>query len=257
MKICSSAKYFKRQNNTLKFGNIFQNISSAYEDKNTYIFNEQSKNYQDDTKENLNPETISCKNITDDLLMNTELNINDSSVFINNNENEKITQSMFKIIENNNEGLNNENINLIDNIENNFDATINYNDNYNKKVNDIKQNIPNLNFDNMTDNSHEIHNIIEKGLENDSYNSTKLIQHVLFLENHANKSNKSENMNKKEFKVSIDLKKIKNFVDNNPDLFSRYKKEDNEWYIKQAFLKETNNIRKRFDLSEHIKNFQT
>ncbi|XP_026301695.1 uncharacterized protein PF11_0213, partial [Apis mellifera] len=117
--------------------NMECNISSAYtEDKNTYIFNEQSKNYQDDTKENLNPETISCKNITDDLLMNTELNINDSNVFINNNENEKITQSMFKVIENNNEGLNNENINLID-IENNFDATINYNDNYNKKMNDI------------------------------------------------------------------------------------------------------------------------
>lgn len=249
-------KYFKTQNKTLKFGNIFQNISSAYtEDKNTYIFNEQSKNYQDDTKENLNPETISCKNITDDLLMNTELNINDSNVFINNNENEKITQSnLFKIIENNNEGLNNENINLIDNIENNFDTTINYNDNYNKEMNDIKQNIPNLNFDNITDNSREIHNIIEKDLKNNSYNSTKLIQHVLFLENHANKSG---NMNKKEFKVSIDLKKIKNFVDNNPDLFSRYKKEDNEWCIEQTFLKETNNIRKKFNLSEHIKNFQT
>lgn len=249
-------KYFKTQNKTLKFGNIFQNISSAYtEDKNTYIFNEQSKNYQDDTKENLNPETISCKNITDDLLMNTELNINDSNVFINNNENEKITQSnLFKIIENNNEGLNNENINLIDNIENNFDTTINYNDNYNKEMNDIKQNIPNLNFDNITDNSREVHNIIEKDLKNNSYNSTKLIQRVLFLENHANKSG---NMNKKEFKVSIDLKKIKNFVDNNPDLFSRYKKEDNEWCIEQAFLKETNNIRKKFNLSEHIKNFQT
>lgn len=192
--------------------------------------------------------------------MNTELNINDSNVFINNNENEKITQSMFKIIENNKEGNNegnNENINLIDNIENNFVATINYNDNCNKKMNDIKQNIPNLNFDNITDNSREIHNIIEKDLKNDSYNSTKLIQHVFFLENHANKSNKSGNMNKKEFKVSIDLKKIKNFVDNNPDLFSRYKKEDNEWCIEQAsFLRETNNIRKRFNLSEHIKNFQ-
>lgn len=264
MKKTVQQNIFKPQTETFpnfRSGNILQNISSdCNKDKSTCIFvNEQSKNYQDDTKENLDPDTtIPCKNITDNLLMNATLITNNINVSINNsnqNENGNLTVSVSKTIENNDGGRSHESISLVDNIETSFDAATSHNDTndyYNKSVSNIKQNIQNINFDNLTNSTCEIH-CIEKDLENDSYNSTELVRRVLFLENRIN--NKPENINETDLKVSIDLKKIKSFVDNNPDLFSKYKEKSNEWCIEQTnFLRKRNNIQERFNLSESIKN---
>lgn len=209
---------FKTQNDTLlnfRCGNIYSN-----KDKNTSIFvNEYSEHDQDDIKENLDPViTIPCKNTKDDLLINATLVTNNPNVFTNNNN-----QSENKTVEHNDGGRNHETIRLSDDIKNNFDAITSCNHNYGKSINDVEQNIQNLNFDDIIDKTYEIHNM-KKGLKTD-------------------------------FKVSIDLKKIKCFVDDNPNLFSRYKKEDSKRCNQQAnFLKEQNNIQRNFNSSEHVKN---
>ncbi|XP_050494230.1 putative uncharacterized protein DDB_G0282133 isoform X2 [Bombus huntii] len=209
---------FKTQNDTLlnfRSGNIYSN-----KDKNTNIFvNEYSEHDQDDIKENLDPViTIPCKNTKDDLLINATLVTNNPNIFTNNNN-----QSENKTVEHNDGGRNHETIRLRDDIKNNFDAITSCNHNYAKSIIDVEQNIQNLNFDDIIDKTYEIHHM-KKGLKTD-------------------------------FKVSIDLKKIKCFVDDNPNLFSRYKKEDSKRCIQQAnFLKEQNNIQTNFNSSEHVKN---
>ena len=219
---------FKTQNDT--FPNF---ISGNYnnKDKITTIFiNEQSENDQDDIKENLDPIlTIPCKNPTDDLLINT-LSTNNSNVSVNDNqsENGNLIHPRSKIVD----GQNYKTISLSDDTKNNIDAITSCNHNYDKSINDIEQNV---NFDNMIQNTHAIHNM-EKSLKIDSHDSTKLVQRI--LKNYTN--NKSEDRNEKDFKVSIDLKKIRSFVDSNPDLFSSYKKEKN--------------TEKRFNLLKHTKN---
>ncbi|KAF3429958.1 hypothetical protein E2986_01232 [Frieseomelitta varia] len=221
---------FKTQNDTFPnfiSGNIYDN------DKITTIFiNEQSENDQDDIKENLDPIlTIPCKNPTDDLLTNTTLSTNNSNVSVNDNqsENRNLIYPRSKI-----DGQSYKTINLSDDTKNNNDAFTSCNHNYDENINDIEQNV---NFDNMIQHTHVIHNM-EESLKIDSHDSTKLVQRILFRKNYTN--NKSEDRNEKDFKVSIDLKKIKSFVDNNPDLFSSYKKEKN--------------TEKRFNLLKHTKN---
>ena len=222
---------FKTQNTFPNFisGNIYNN-----KDKNTIMFiNEQSENDQDDIKENLNPIlTIPYKNPTDDLLINATLDTNNSNVSVNDNENGNgnLIHPRSKIVD----GQSYKTINLIDDTKNNIDAITSCIHNYSEGINNIEQNV---NLDNMIQNTHEIHNM-KKSLKIDSHDSTELVQCILFRKMYAN--NKSEDRNGKDFKVSIDLKKIKSFVDNNPALFSSYKKKKN--------------TEKRFSLLKHTKN---
>ncbi|KAK1129059.1 hypothetical protein K0M31_020190 [Melipona bicolor] len=210
---------FKTQNDTFPnfiSGNIYNN-----KDKNTTIFiNEQSENDQEDIKENLDPIlTIPYKNPTDVLLINTTLDTNNSNVSVNDNqsENGNLIHPRSKIVD----GQSYKTISLSDDTKNNIDAITSCNHSYDKSIDDIEQNV---NFDNMIQNTHVIYNM-EKSLKINSHDSTKLVQHILFCKNYTN--NESEDRKEKDFKVSIDLKKIKSFVDNNPDLFSSYKKEKN------------------------------
>ncbi|CAK9797254.1 G2/M phase-specific E3 ubiquitin-protein ligase [Anthophora plagiata] len=237
--------------------NILQNISSTCnKDKNKCTFvKEQSENYQDDTKENLDPVTIPCKTITDNLLTNATSITSNSNVSTNSNnqsENENLTQPMSETFEDTIIVQNNEDISLMNNTEGSV-ATTSYNNRYNDGVN-INRNIRNFHSDCMTNSTLEIHGM-KIGLRNESVNtSTKLIRRTLFLENHMNHKSmgESDTITEADLKISIELKKIRNFINKNPDLFPKYRTRNNELFFQQAdFSKEENDV-EECNLSEGV-----
>ena len=83
-----------------------------------------------------------------------------------------------------------------------------------KSINNVTRSIQNLTSSCVTERN------------NYFYNSTKLVRHALFSENRTNckPENQAKSISAAQFKVSIDLKKIEKLIDNNPNLFSKYKK---------------------------------
>ncbi|XP_017877357.1 uncharacterized protein LOC108623397 isoform X2 [Ceratina calcarata] len=197
----------KIKDETLPSGNILQDVSPCHKDNTkTVIINE---DYQDDTKENMDPITIPYKNVADtNLLKNATLITNNVTVINSQSENENLKQSASSLI-NDDEDHTNEN-SLVDTTENGV-----------------------------------------KGLSN---KCTKIhflprsVRRTLFQETPA----KEKSKNKIDVKVSIDLQKIQPFVDSNPDLFSKRRKEANEQTNEQGgFLKERNNIKQFAHSSGH------
>ncbi|XP_034191293.2 uncharacterized protein LOC117609273 isoform X1 [Osmia lignaria lignaria] len=228
-----------------KSENILHNISFlCNKDKSKCMLsNEQSKTYHDDTKENMNPViTVPCKNITDSLLSNANLATHNLTVSINSsnqNDDRDTTQCIHnapKVIEENNKESSEENDNLINDFDNIFDAFTNSNNKYVKSINNVTRSIQNLT-------SSCVKSAITKK-NNYFYNSTKLVRHALFPENRTNckPENKAKSISAAQFKVSIDLKKVEKFIDNNPNLFSKYKKENEQCF------KEQNSITERINL---------
>ncbi|XP_054001720.1 uncharacterized protein PF3D7_1120600-like isoform X1 [Hylaeus anthracinus] len=273
-------KVLKMQSETssnFRSGNVFHSISSTYnKDKTKYnvFINDQSESFRDDAKENLDPIiTIPCKSITDNSVTSTTAVANNLTVSTNSNnhsEDENSTHFVHntsKIIEEDNwrnrENLVN-NINIVNNAENTFDveerinatpyATVHSNEKHFRNISDM-QNIQSLNSDHVTSSIGEKRNV-KIGIRNDSFESTKLVHRALYFEDRVNSKteNKTKSMIETCFKISIDLKKIENFIDNNPDLFFIYKKKDDErCFEKLDFLKERTDTTETINIStKHI-----
>ncbi|XP_076163403.1 uncharacterized protein LOC143144656 [Ptiloglossa arizonensis] len=263
-------KIFKMQNETspnVRFEDILHNISSVCnKDKGKYSLpvNDQSESYRDDAKENLDPvTTIPCKSIADNLVTSTTLITTNLPVSTNsNNQNEEINSTHFvynasKIIEEDNKWRNREN--LVNNFENTFDleectnitsyASTNSNEKHFRNISDLMQNIQSLSSDHVTSSIAE-KRIVKADIKNNSFDSTKLVQRALCFDDHINctMENKTRSMIETCFKISIDLKKIENFIDNNPNLFFTCKKENDE----QCF-EELDFLKNRSDIAERIK----
>lgn len=100
----------------VKSGNILKDISpSCHKDKSKTVFT--NGDYQDDTKENMDPVTITYKNVADmNLLSNATLIANNVTAINSQIENENLMQPMCNVIKDD-DGRNNEN-SLIDGTEN-------------------------------------------------------------------------------------------------------------------------------------------
>lgn len=186
----------KPQNETstnFRSANILRSMSPVInKDKSNFaLIDEQPEDYEDDTKENLHPHTISCKNISDKLLTNATLTTNNSKIFTKSGDG-NLTQSASKVIEDDDEGRNHDNNNLLDDSKSNSNITVSDNCRCSKSIRD---------------------------------SATKLSQRELFYKSYTNHLRHNvKNANETDLKVSIDLKKIQNFVDDNPDLFLKHKR---------------------------------
>ncbi|XP_076618815.1 uncharacterized protein LOC143340565 isoform X1 [Colletes latitarsis] len=275
-------KVFKMQGETssnFKSEDVLHRLSPVCnKDKSKYgaLINDQSENYRDDAKENLDPIIAPCKSITDELVTSTTLITNNSIISTNsNNQSQDGNSTHFaynasKVIEEDNKWRNRENlvnnVNMVDNAESTFDveehinvtsyATTHSTEKYFRNSSDIMQNIQSLNTDHITS-SIAGKRSVKVGIRNDSFDSTKLVQHTLCFEDHINckTENKTRNMIETCFKISIDLKKIKNFIDDNPDLFFTCKKESDERCLEEVDrLKGRNDIAERINIStKHVK----
>nr|XP_033338500.1 uncharacterized protein LOC117227412 isoform X1 [Megalopta genalis] len=191
---------------------------SKSRDTHSVFVNDQSESYRDDSKENLDP--ISCKSLT-----------NNGN---NQCENSNATNSVSKTIEEDNQWHNRENINLTTDITNIYDTdelVADANDKCFWTINSIKQNVPKV----------ESIGSINK---NDPFDATNAIC------TNSKFKNRKKNRNKIHLKISIDLEKIENFIDTNPQLFSKDQRKSEERKIGEVgLLKECNDISERISAS--------
>lgn len=234
-------KPFKAQNETVS--------SCKCEDKYSLLVTVQSDNYRDDTKENLDPVTpISCKSVADNLPTNAALiasNLTVSASSNNQSDSDNPSKSVYngtKVIDDN-KWRHAEDANLISNSESIFDAeepvnaspyaTANCADKHFRSINDVKRTIQRLSSD----------------LAASSISATKLYQRGSRLDDRANckTENRSRSASGTRCKVSIDLEKIEDFIDDNPDLFDKHKSENCERSFEDARL-----LNGRNDMAERI-----
>lgn len=237
-------KPFKAQNETVS--------NCKCEDKYSLLVTVQSDDYRDDTKENLDPVTpISCKSIADNLSTNTALiasNLTVSASSNNQSNGDNPTKSVYngtKVIDDN-KWCHGEDANLISNSESIFDAeepvnaspyaAANCADKHFRSINNVKRTIQSLSSD-----------LVASGIS-----ATKLYQPGWRLHDHANCKieNRSRSASGTCFKVSIDLEKIEDFIDDNPDLFHKHKSQNCEQSLEDArLLKGWNDVTERINLS--------
>ena len=224
-------KPFKAQNETVS--------NYKCEDKYSLLLTVQSDNYRDDTKENLDPVTpISCKSVADNLTVSASSN--------NQSDGDNPTKSVYngtKVIEDN-KRRHGEDAKLISNAESIFDAeesvnasphaTANCADKHFRSINNVKRTIQSLSSD----------------LVASSVSATKLYQRGSRLNDHANCKieNRSRSVSGTRFKVSIDLDRIGDFIDDNPELFDKHKSENCKQSSKDARFLKGHNVAERINL---------
>ena len=233
-------KPFKAQNETVS--------NCKFDDKYSLLVTVQSDNYRDDTKENLDPVTpISCKSVADNLSTSAALiasNLTVSASSNNQSDGDNPTKSVYngtKVIDDN-KRRHGEDANLISNTESIFDAeepvnatphtTANCTEKHFRSMNNVKRTIQSLSSDLVAS------------------SATKLYQRGSRLNDQANCKieNRSRSASGTRFKVSIDLERIEDFIDDNPDLFVKHKSENCKQSFEDARLLKGQNVAERINL---------
>lgn len=217
-------KYFKMHSEVtsiLKPGDSLQSSTpiSKDKDKHDLFINDQTESYCDDAKENLDP--ICCNIVAD--------NGN------NQNENSSLTHykmyNASKMLEEDSKWRYRENVNLVNDSANTFDADefiTHSNDKHFKNINNVKE---------------KNTNSTEGFGKNDIFNLT---------ESHCvnNKLKNKRSVSGIHFKISIDLKKIESLIDTNLELFSKdRRKNDGQNIDNIGLLKVWNDLNERINIT--------